>query len=335
MGERDGGVQMTCAACGAGDVEVVHEAVRLLRCRRCGLGFLHPQPDDATLAGLYADDYYTKPIDPGGPSYLENRAGLERFFDRRLRRIERFIRPGRLLEVGAGLGYLLNAASRRGWTGVGLEVSEFASGYARREFGLDVRRQTLEEAALGDGAFDAVVARDVLEHTRDPRAFLLAARRVLRTGGLLALSAPNFASLNARLGGLAWRHLRPPQHLFHFTPEALGRLLRECGFEVAECASRYDAPATREVYAALRGAATGEMPVPPSGERGVAQASSLWALAWHAALRGDIVFLPLGSSLRRVLRALALTCACIARPFRARLHDDILEVLSLKSEVIR
>ncbi|MBM4034218.1 MAG: class I SAM-dependent methyltransferase [Planctomycetes bacterium] len=335
MGDREARIQVRCNVCGADDAEAVHPEVRLVRCRSCGMGYLNPQPSDDELARLYTDDYYTRPIDPGGPSYLENRAGLERFFDGRLRRIERLVRPGRLLEVGCGLGYLLNVARRRAWRAVGLEVSEFAAAYAQRELGLDVRRQTLEAAALPDAAFDAVVMRDLLEHTRDPRATLHHARRALRTGGVLALSMPNFASLNARLGGLAWRHLRPAQHLWHFTPECIARLLRECGLALAECTSRYDSPATREVYAALRAAATGETPVPPSRGQRVAQASSLWALAWHAALRGDIVFLPLGSPARRLLRAAATICACIARPFRARLQDDILELLALKQEAGR
>ncbi|HUT35424.1 MAG TPA: class I SAM-dependent methyltransferase [Planctomycetota bacterium] len=306
-----------CHVCGAADAEAVHAEVHLSRCRRCGLGYLDPQPSDAALAGLYTDEYYTRPIDPGGPSYLENRAGLERFFDGRLRRIERLARPGRLLEVGAGLGYFLNAAARRGWHAVGLEVSEFAAGHAQREFGLDVRCQSFDDAAFPDGAFDLVVLRDVLEHTRDPRAVVRHAGRVLRERGVLALSMPNFASLNARLGGLRWRHLRPAQHLWHFTPGCIARLLCECGFEVAECESRYDSPATREVYAALSD--------PVQRRR----------LAWHAARRGDIVFLPLGSHVRRVLRAAAVICSCIARPFRGRLSDDVLEVLALKSEASR
>jgi len=317
MAEGKPDASPACAVCGADDADAVHTEVHLVRCRRCGLGYLSPQPSDEALARLYTDDYYTKPIDPGGPSYLENRAGLERFFDGQLRRIERLVRLGRLLDVGAGLGYFLNAAIRRGWSGAGLETSEFAAAYAQREFALDVRQQTLVDAALPGGAFDLVVMRDVLEHTRDPRAVLRRACFVLRSGGVLALSMPNFASLNPRLGGLAWRHLRPAQHLWHFTPECLARLLRECGFEVAECSSRYDSPATREVYAAL---------ADPARRR---------RLAWHAALRGDIVFLPLGSNVRRALRAAAVICSCIARPFRGKLSDDILEVLALKSEASR
>jgi len=303
-----------CVACGGRRFETIDEAICLRRCARCGLGFIWPQPPDDHLATLYDQDYYTRPIDPGGPSYIENREGLERFFDQCLAQLERLVEPGRLLEVGCGLGYLLNVARRRGWEALGLEVSEFASTYAREQFGHEVRRQSLEEADLAPATFDAVVMRDVVEHSRDPRRLLRAAWRVLRPGGVVALSAPNFGSLNAALAPTRWRHLRPEQHLFHFTPQAMRQLLERCGFRVVEISSRYDSPATREVYAAL------------------ARRRERLRLAWHAAARGDIVFLPLGSNLRRLLRGLAVVFSCISRPFRSTLLDDILEVHALKVE---
>jgi SAM-dependent methyltransferase len=317
MNDGAEGHHTTCNLCGGSDAEAIDDALPLVRCRRCGLAYLDPQPDDGALAQVYGEDYYTRPIDPGGPSYIENREGLERFFESRLRRIERFVRPGRLLEVGAGLGYYLNVAVRRGWSAVGFETSEFAARYAQENFGLDVRQQALDATAFGDASFDAVVMRDLVEHVREPRALLLEAGRILRDGGLLALSMPNFGSVGARLGGRHWRHLRPEQHLYHFTPETIGRLLSECGFRVVEETSRYDSPAAREVYAALDD---------PAQRR---------QLAWHAAVRGDIVFLPLGSWLRRLLRAAAIVLSCFTRPFRDRLRDDILEVLALRPEASR
>jgi len=305
-----------CIACGHKDAETIDQALGLHRCPACGLGFIWPHPPRENLACVYDEDYYTKPIDPGGPSYIENREGLERFFEGRLERLERLVRPGRLLEVGCGLGYLLNVARRRGWEAIGLEPSHFASRYAREQFGLEVRRQSLEEADLRPGSFDAVIMRDVLEHSPDPQRLLRAAWGVLRPGGFLALSVPNFGSLGASLAPTRWRHLRPEQHLFHFTPGALGRLLSQCGFRVLEMASRYDSPATREVYAATAGRARVRV-------------------AWHAALRGDIVFLPLGSNLRRLLRAAAIVFSCITRGFRGKLLDDILEVHAQKAEAVR
>lgn len=302
------GIHVACNLCGADEPETLYDALPLVRCRRCGLAYVDPQPSDEALAAVYGEDYFTTPTHAGEPSYIENREGLEGFFDGRLRRLERLVRPGRLLEVGSNLGYLLHVAERRGWTAVGLELSDFAARYAREHFSVDIRVARLEDAGLEAGSFDAVVMRDVLEHVRDPRGFLQATRRVLRPDGILALSMPNFASLNALLGGPAWRHLHPEQHLFQFAPRTIDRLLDKCGFEAIEMTSRYDSPATREVYAALTA---------PAERR---------RLALHAALRGDIVFLPLGTTLRRLLRAAAVGLSLAALPFRDRLSDDILEV---------
>jgi SAM-dependent methyltransferase len=305
-------VCVACNLCGGDDPEAVYEGLPVVSCRRCGLIYVTPQPSAEALSRLYSEDYFTKPVSEGEPAYIENQAGLELFFDGRLRRLERLVRPGRLLEIGAGLGYLVRVAARRGWEAIGLEVSEFAANYARHTLGADVRAQRLEEAGFREACFDAVVMRDVLEHVRDPRAVLAEARRVLRPGGVLSLSVPSFACVARRLAGPAWRHLRPEQHLFQFTPETLRRLLSETGFELREAESRYDSPSTRQAYA------------------GPTSAAARRRLAWYAALRGDIVFLPLGTHSRRVLRAAAILLSVLAFPFRSRLADDILEVLAAR-----
>jgi len=305
-------IHTVCALCGANDAERLYRGLPVMCCRRCGLAYCHPQPSEADLAALYSDDYFTSAAHDGEPAYIDNREGFERFFDICLRRLERLVKPGRLLEVGSGLGYYVHVATQRGWDAVGVELSDFAARHAREQLGADVRTGILAEAGFADASFDAVVMRDVLEHVREPQATLAEAHRVLRPHGVLSLSVPNFACANRRLAGPHWRLLCPEQHLFHFTPDTLTRLLDQCGFAIVHASTRYDSPATREAYSAL---------ATPGARR---------SLAWHAALRGDVVFLPLGSNVRRLLRAATIVLAALARPFRDRLKDDILEVHARK-----
>ena len=49
-----------------------------------------------------------------------------------------------------------------------------------------------------DARFDAVVSMDVVEHLHDPRPWLRDALRVLKPGGLLFLTTPNYASYSLR-----------------------------------------------------------------------------------------------------------------------------------------
>jgi hypothetical protein len=51
----------------------------------------------------------------------------------------------------------------------------------------------------------------------------------LRPGGRLIIAVPNYASWQSRYARGGWFHLDVPRHLFHFTPAALARLLREAG----------------------------------------------------------------------------------------------------------
>ena len=58
------------------------------------------------------------------------------------------------------------------------------------------------------------------------------ARRLLRPGGLLALSTGDAAALVARLCGIRWHLLTPRHHNFFFTSRTISDLLARHGFDV-------------------------------------------------------------------------------------------------------
>ena len=89
--------------------------------------------------------------------------------------------------------------------------------------------QTVDAGELGP-KYDVVVFQHSLEHVVEPREDLARARRLLRDGGLLLASLPNFGSWQCRAFGSAWFHLDLPRHRTHFTAEGLERLLRQSGF---------------------------------------------------------------------------------------------------------
>jgi SAM-dependent methyltransferase len=72
------------------------------------------------------------------------------------------------------------------------------------------------------GRFDAVLSFFALEHAADPRGFVRAVRALLRPGGALHLTVPN-ARRNAG-------DLIVVDHVNHFTPSSLRRLLANAGF---------------------------------------------------------------------------------------------------------
>ena len=108
----------------------------------------------------------------------------------------------RVLEVGSGLGSILLEMRRRKVRAVGLEPSEEWCGIIRRRLeraGLSrecVVQGIGEHLPFADASVDLVVSLQVLEHVQEPERVLAEIDRVLRPGGILYLSAPNYFSFS-------------------------------------------------------------------------------------------------------------------------------------------
>lgn len=74
---------------------------------------------------------------------------------------------------------------------------------------------------FGDGVFDTILSTQVLEHVADPLAMLAEAARVLKPGGRLILTAPQY-----------WRLHEEPHDYFRFTRYGLEHLLGQAGLEI-------------------------------------------------------------------------------------------------------
>lgn len=147
----------------------------------------------------------------------------------------------RVLDVGCSSGYLARPLVLRGCTVVGVEKDPVAA---------DAAREVCEEVLVGDvetmelplpaGSFDVVLCGDLVEHLRDPEAFLARVRPLLATGGSLALTTPNVANWAMRLGLLAgrWRYtergILDRTHLHLFTKATLVEALERAGYRVSQ-----------------------------------------------------------------------------------------------------
>jgi len=205
-----------------------------VQCGYCGVRFLNPRPTPQEYAQIYAEEYFT-----GAERYADYVAGKESDFVAQYQALERFPRTGnRLLEVGSAMGHFLNVGVKRGWNVIGIELSEWAARYCRKQFGVDVIIGRFEDMTLPPNMFDVVVMSHVLEHLESPRGGLSKARVGLKEGGLLMAEVPNqFDELYARVA-LPWIMFRARKreplivHTFFFTPAQFVRLVKSCGFKV-------------------------------------------------------------------------------------------------------
>ena len=200
----------------------------------------------AAMRGLYETGKYFVPVPPAETRYEENYWGevVDPDGSRRNRLEERdhylenlgaelsFIgglAPGRLLDVGCGLGWLLSAIGDD-WQKYGIEVSEFAAARAR-EHG-EIFIGPLLDCPFPEDSFDLVIMYHVIEHLEDPVANIAKVAKWLKAGGRLLLATPDFDSGCARRFGARYRLLHDATHISLFSNDSMHRFLRDHGFRI-------------------------------------------------------------------------------------------------------
>jgi len=239
---------VNCNYCGAADTDLVNHGpdlllnqpgdYRLVRCRQCGLIYQNPQLTLEELGNHYPQEYSPYKKDMRDEKSTIRRLDTQYGLSRRCKLLMKYtLQPGSILDIGCATGLFLNAMQQHGWQSTGVELSPYAAEYARQQFQLKVKTGTVEKANFPDNSFDVVTMWDVLEHVIDPKATLFEIARILKPGGLLALSLPNPTCPEAHIFGSSWVGWDRPRHLHLFTPIVLEKYLNMTGFHLEKIES--------------------------------------------------------------------------------------------------
>lgn len=224
-------MRVPCILCSGKEHRLVFRAPpwKYYRCSGCGLVCLHPQPPASNILTAY-DDYL--PTDPKkiaawkrmtAPVVRES-CGLIR---KEMRRD-----TGKLLDIGSGFGFFLNAMKGMGWEVEGIEISPTGRKYTRQQYGIRIHAATIEDRQLPAGGYDVITGFYVIEHLSDPISFLQGVYRLLKPGGMLLLRWPHTTPIVRLIGPLAKRFdlYHTPYHLYDFSPKTMMLLLNRTGF---------------------------------------------------------------------------------------------------------
>jgi SAM-dependent methyltransferase len=221
-----------CPACGGTTGHHVRfrtNGCDILQCSNCGLGRTETSGFDP--AAYYTADYFSGRHCDGYSDYLGAEPVLRREFARSVDFIRTYRRDGKLLELGCAYGFFLMEAARH-FDVAGIELAADAAEHGQRA-GLNVVQGMADEARLRQfGPVDVVVLFDVIEHLAQPREMLALCRRQLNPGGIMVITTGDFGSPLARLAGVKWRLMTPPQHLWFFTQASMRRLASGLGLAV-------------------------------------------------------------------------------------------------------
>lgn len=217
-------IEVSCDLCGgtAHDLLFTKEGFRHVRCRNCGLVFVNPR-----LKG-HLEWQRQSGTGTMGESVL-SRSQLRRIH-RELETFEPYRKLNRILEVGAGRGWLLEQASLAGWETWAVEVNSQALEHLRTKPVHRIVPQSAELFEAPPASMDVVRMWDVIEHLESPHRALKRCRVALRAGGMLRLSTTNFASLSRWINGPEWVYLNGADHIHLFEPKTISMLLDSLSF---------------------------------------------------------------------------------------------------------
>lgn len=137
-----------------------------------------------------------------------------------------------LLDIGCGVGFLVEAATRHEINAAGVDVSPFAIEYGRNELGLQrLSVGTPEKALDSNERFDIVYLNHVIEHVHDPVKLVKQCSKYLEPGGWIVIETPDIDSTEALRKGRDWKYIMP-EHLYYFNLLTLSSVVEKQGLRV-------------------------------------------------------------------------------------------------------
>jgi 2-polyprenyl-3-methyl-5-hydroxy-6-metoxy-1,4-benzoquinol methylase len=146
--------------------------------------------------------------------------------------------PGRLLDVGCGLGYFLARASHAGWDVRGCDTSPAWVNATNERVGRPVASLGEVDGVIErDERFDVITVWDVIEHVYEPVPFLRSLAAHMNAHGRIFIRTPNVAyvlpvySLRRLLGHDV--ELGPTNHVVYFNASTMRRALALAGLKAS------------------------------------------------------------------------------------------------------
>ncbi len=212
-------------------------------CRDCGLIALRPLLPENALEQRYMDARL-----PAGTTYEQGLAAAraEIASIRAAKKIKRGhfwrlaseiysvcigdMQPGRILDIGCGIGAELLALNREGWDVYGSDLNRVAIAALNECFPGHFRISDGEFGGWNE-RFDVIMMNQVLEHLVTPQPVLRGLAGLLKPHGRLVIVTPNACSWARRIFVRRWVQYWPPEHVALYGPNQIRRLLRDCGWQ--------------------------------------------------------------------------------------------------------
>jgi 2-polyprenyl-3-methyl-5-hydroxy-6-metoxy-1,4-benzoquinol methylase len=221
---------MNCPVCNNENTQLkfLKNGFRILNCRNCSHVFTDFKPTEKEVEDIYSDDYFHK----GGAGYDDYTLEKDMLIKRGeyyAEKMNKFMEPGKVLDIGAAAGFILKGFENKGWKGTGIEPNNSMVEYGKKIVDIHIKKGTLETTDLEE-KFDLVVLIQVVAHLYDIRTSLARVYHFLKPNGYVLIETWDNDSFTAKIFGKNWHEYSPPGTFNFFSQRTLDKLMLQYHF---------------------------------------------------------------------------------------------------------
>jgi 2-polyprenyl-3-methyl-5-hydroxy-6-metoxy-1,4-benzoquinol methylase len=228
--------KVTCDICGEKNNSDIYKLqnTHIVKCDQCKFHYISPRIDSAVLMDKIQKWSVEDTVDDERLriAFDKNTLKLYKKFITKIKELHHL--PGKkILDIGCSVGAFLHVAKEEGFDASGLELGKASADYAEKKQHTKVANKSIFDYEVPDNSYDIVSMLEVIEHLEHPKQAMDIINKLLKPGGLVFLTTPNFTSLYQRLHGQKWWVINcEDEHIMFFDYHSMNNLLVASGFEL-------------------------------------------------------------------------------------------------------
>jgi len=207
---------------------------KILECKTCKQLQLFPIPLQSELKKYNDENLQDKNVNYFG-TISDHRKKSIKDTNRRVNFVKKYIsKKSKVLEIGSGHGFFLQAIKNEGYQISGIEISKEKKRILKKVTNAEIFDVDLVKQTPNIQKVNAIVLFHVLEHIEKPVNFLKNLKNLLRKNGRIIIEVPNSDDLFLRENQAYQKWYWQLAHISYFNPNTLKKSLKIAGYKQIE-----------------------------------------------------------------------------------------------------